>query len=241
MTRLATLQLLMFAMIALSPGVQAQNRLFTLSADDEQKDYYVILRRVFHRIYEDDFVLSALSAVGTGHKEVACGVLRNGDGYEAVSVFPSASVWGTELPFFLRGLQEECFDDATGKKIPCPPRTRTQGAPRSYRGITTVIRRRPLPADLADRLKRVWRQKVQEARRVGPLADDERGISSLSEYYSVRSDGEGWMTALATCYDTPSDASRMSDLAVALQGYAVGAVSERDLRRALSAVEAQKT
>lgn len=237
MTRVVLLLLLCLAPLKLTPNARAADRLFALSAEDKRDDYYVILQRVFHRIYEDDVVLSVLFAIGTGHEEFSAGIKASPRGFEAFSVSLSASVWSTEYERFMAGGKETCYDAATNKQIPCPPPKREKGLPKSYRGIKTVMKTRRLPQDLAMRITKIWQLKVQEALNAPRLTEDERGLSSLSEYYSVRSNDHNWMTALATAYDKNSDAARISSLAGALQGYAMDAVSLKELLKASKDVE----
>jgi hypothetical protein len=190
---------------------------------------------VFHRVYDDDVVLSVILAIGTGAEEVATGIRTTPRGFEAFSVFLSASVWSTEYDRFMAGIKETCYDAVTEKEVPCRPQNR-QGLPKSYHGIKTVIKARPLSRDLALRIKGVWQAKVGEALRAPALTDDERGfLGGLALYYAIRSDKREWVTVIGRSFGEKTDADRMKDLAVALQGYAVRAVSEKDLKEALRA------
>jgi hypothetical protein len=222
--------------------VRAGNRLSKLTREDERDDYYVILRRVFHRTYDDDVTLAAICAIGTGAEEYATGILKISNGYRAFSLFPSASVWSTEYDRFMAGGKETCFDAATNKEISCPPRKREKGLPKSYRGIKTEIKVRALPPDLAMRIGAVWQHRVQEAMQAPPLSDWERGaLGGLVHYYFARSSNGDWVAVIGSKGDEKSDAAHMADLVIALQGYSVGAESASELRNALIIVEKKKT
>ena len=227
--------------VAAVASVVAGERLSALSREDAHDDYYVILRRVFHRIDEKDVMLSAICAVGTGAEEHAAGILRVDGGYAAFSVFPSASVWSTEYDRFMAGGKETCFDAATNKEIPCPPQKREKGLPRSYRGIKTEMKTRPLPNDLAMRITAVWKHEIEEALGAPLLGEWDRGaLGGLVHYYFVRSASGGSIGAVGSNRNEDNDARRMADLAIALQGYAVHAVSARDLTKVLTTVEQKR-
>ena len=61
------------------------------------------------------------------------------------------------------------------------------------------MRRRRLSVDVAERIIRLWQQKVHAALRAPELTDDERGFWSfagLARYYSVRANDLTWLTVL---------------------------------------------
>jgi hypothetical protein len=215
---------------------QAQDRLAKLSPEQKEDDYYVILQRVFHRIYDPDVVVSELFAPGTGDEESATGVLKTGKGYEAFALFASPSVWETEYPRFLQGTEEHCVDDA-GKTIPCPTQSRSKSAPRSYRGIKAIMKRRVLPADVAGRIERIWQQRVLEGLHQPTFSDYENLTGGLKHYYSVRSRNRNWVTVLGQNSDEKTDPGRMAALARELRGYAIGVVSGVELTKTLITVE----
>ena len=240
MSRLGVLRLLLLLPIVGVASTLAGDRLSALSREDSRDDYYVILRKVFHRIYRDDVVVAAICAVGTGADEHATGILRVNGGYAAFSAFPSASVWSTEYDRFMADGRETCFDAATRKEVPCPPQDRT-GLPKSYRSIKTEMKTRPLPNDLARRITALWRHRVREALHAPILSDWERGaLGGLVHYYFVRSGSGDWASVIGSKGDDKSDAAQMADLAIALQGYAVGAVSATGLGKALSIADARR-
>jgi hypothetical protein len=215
---------------------QAQNRLARLSAEQKEDDYYVILQRVFHRIRGPDIVVSELFAPGTGNEESATGVLKTAKGYEAFALFASPSVWETEYRRFLQGTEGHCVDDA-GKTIPCPTQTRSKSAPRSYRGIKAIMKRRVLPPDLAGRIERIWQQRVFEGLHQPPFSDHENILGDFKHYYSVRSRNHNWVTVLGQNSDENTDPGRMAALARELRGYAIGVVSRIGLTKTLITVE----
>jgi hypothetical protein len=215
---------------------EAQNRLARLSVEQRNEDYYVILQRVFHRLYGPDVVVAELFAPGTGNEESAAGVLKTANGYEAFALFSSPSVWKTEYRRFLQGTEEHCVDDA-GKTIPCPGETRSKNAATSYRDINVIMKRRVLPVTVAGRLAGVWRQRVREAFHRPVFSDYENVIGGLKHYYSVQLRNHGWVTILGQTSDEETDAGRMAFLAKALRGYALGVVSETALTKVLIKVE----
>lgn len=216
-----------------------RNRLTVLSVEQKDDDYYVILRKVFHRLYASDVIVAELFAVGSGDEENAGGVLKTAKGFTAFVLFSSPGVWDTELPRFLRGTKETCVDD-DGKEIPCPE-TRPKTAPRSYHDIKVMMKTRPLTSDLAARIERVWQQRVREALRLPALTDAERGfVGGFKHYYSVRSTGHGWLTVLGQTGGENTDTEQMARLASSLKGYAGGNDSENALRTALMPLEKGK-
>jgi hypothetical protein len=215
---------------------QAQDRFARLSAEQKEDDYYVILQRVFHRIYDPDVVVSGLFAPGTGNEESAAGVLKTAKGYEALALFASPSVWKTEYRRFLQGTEEHCVDDA-GKTIPCPAQTRSKNAPTSYRDIKVIMKRRALSADVAGRIERIWQHRVLEGFHQPTFSDHENMIGGFKHYYSVRLRNHNWVTVLGQNSDEKTDPGRMAALARELRGYAIGVVSEAGLRKILITVE----
>lgn len=224
--------------IMLPQRSEAQNRLGRLSVGQRKDDYYVILRKVFHRIYGPDVVMAELFAPGTGKEESATGVLKTAKGYEAFALFSSPSVWQTEYRRLLRGTEERCVDDS-GKTIPCPPEPRSKSAVTSYRDINVIVKRRVLSAAVADRLVGVWQQKVREALHRPGFSDYENMIGGFQHYYSARLRNHNWVTILGQPTAEDTDAGRMAALANALRGYALGVVSETSLTRML--ITAEKT
>jgi hypothetical protein len=216
----------------------AGDRLSALSREDESNAYYVILRRVFDRTFKDDVVVCAISAVGTGAEEHATGILKVAGGYAAFSEFPAASVWSTEYDRFMADAKETCIDAATNKQVPCAPRKRERGLPKSYRGIKTEMKTRSLSPEFARRIRAVWQHRVEEELRAPILDNWNRGaLGGLVHYYFTPSGKGGWAAAIGSNGSEHNNAKRMADLAIALQGYAVHGVSERELENALVAVE----
>lgn len=236
-TRIVAFLLLSIGLIISTQRTEGRNRLTILSPKEKENEYYVILRRVFHRLYDSDVVVAELFAVGSGDGENGGGVLRTAKGYRAFALFSSPGVWKTELPRFLRGMKETCVNDA-GNEIPCPPESRPKAAPRGYDGIKVTMKTRSLSDDLAARIENVWQRKVREALRLPALTDDERGfIGGFEHYYSVRSSGHSWSTVLGQTGGENTDTERMAALANAVKGYALGTDSEKALRTALKQLE----
>lgn len=236
MTRNIAFLILSAVMVIPTQRTEGQSRLARLSVEQEKDDYYVILQRVFHRIYGRDVVVAELFAPGDGNKESATGVLKMAKGYEAFALFASPSVWKTEYRRFLQGTEEHCVDDA-GRTIPCPAKTRSKSAVTSYRDIRVIMKRRVLSADIAGRLEGVWQQRVQEALHRPTFSDYENTIGGLEHYYSVRSRNHNWATILGQNSDENTDPGRMAALARALRGYVLGVVSETELTKTLITVE----
>jgi hypothetical protein len=212
---------LLLATGMLMRSAQARNRLTVLSADEQRDNYYTTLRKVFHRLYDDDVVLSMICAPGSV-EENAAGVLRTAHNYEAFSLWPSTSVWVS-------------VRDSN---------TRPHRAPTNYPAIKVSMQRRPLSTHLAERIDRVCRERVGVALRAPELTDEERGFWSfdgLARYYTVRSKNRTWLTVLGRTRGERSDAADMNDLALALQWYAAGAFSAGDLEKALGRLLAKKT
>jgi hypothetical protein len=217
---------------------EAQGRLAKLSVGQKKDDYYVILQRVFHRIYGPDIIVAELFAPG-GNEESATGVLKTAKGYEAFALFSSPSVWQTEYRRFLKGIEEHCVDDA-GKTIPCPPEPRSETALGSYRDIKVNSRKRVLSAAIAGRLAGVWHQKVREALHRPAFSDYENFKGGLQHYYSIRLGSHNWVTILGQNSDDDTDAGRIAALAKALRGYALGVVSEGELTKILLTIEREE-
>jgi hypothetical protein len=229
---------LLFSIVTLlvTQRIEGRNRLTTLSAEQTKDDYYLILRRVFHRLYDADVVAAELFAVGGGSKESAVGVLKSNNGPQAFALFASASVWETDLPRLMRGITESCVDDA-GKEIQCPPQNRPKTGPEG-KEIKVTMKTRSLPADLATRIQLVWKSKVNGALRLPPMTDKERGfVGGFTHYYSIRSSSHGWSTVLGQTGGEGTDTERMAALANVLKGYAGGRESEDALRKALAPLE----
>lgn len=235
MTRNIAFLFLLVVLITPPQNGEAQNRLARLSADQKKEDYYVILQRVFHRLYDPDVIVAELFAPGS-NEESATGVLKTAKGYAAFALFSSPSVWNTEYKRFLKGTEEHCVDDA-GRTIPCPAEPRSKGAPKSYRDIKVIMKRRNLSAALAGRLAAVWQQKIRETLHRPRFSDYENFIGGLQHYYSVRLGNHNWVTILGQNSDENTDAGRMAALARALRGYALGVVSEGELTKVLITVE----
>jgi hypothetical protein len=221
--------------IALPQHSKAQNRLAKLSSEQKGDDYYIILQRVFHRVHDPDVVVSELFS-GTGDEESATGVLKTIKGHEASVLFASPSVWKTEYERLLQGTKEHCVDDA-GKTIPCPSPTRSKSAPTSYRDIKVMMKRRVLSTDIAARIEGVWQERVRDALHRPTFSDYENLRSDFQHYYSVRSRNNNWVTILGQNSDENTDPGRMAALARALRGYALGVVSEAELKKSLLSVE----
>lgn len=225
---------LLSMLILPTQGVEGRNRFTKLSTKQIEDDYYVILRRVFHRLYDGDVVVAELFAVGSGDVENATGVLKTAKGYRVLALFSGPSVWN----IFEQGFEEHCIDE-TGKVIPCGPKARPKGAPRSYRDVKVVMKTRRLSNDLAARIVRVWQQRVREALRRPVLTDEERGyIGGSKHYYSVRLSGGNWSTVLGQTGGENTDTERMATLADAMRGYATGEDSENAITTALKPLEA---
>lgn len=239
MTRIVAFLLVSIGLIISTQRTEGRNRLTILSPEQKENEYYVILRRVFHRLYDSDVVVAELFAVGSGDGESAVGVLRTAKGYRAFALFSCPGVWKTELPRFLRGMKETCVDDA-GNEIQCPSESRPKAAPRNYHGIKVIMKTRLLSNDLAARIESAWQQRVREALRLPALTDDERGfVGGFKHYYSVRSSGHDWSTVLGQTGGENTDTERMATLANALRGYALGTDSEKAIRTALQPLEAR--
>ena len=241
MTRNIALLLLSVILIMPTQRIEGRNRLTVLSTEQKKDDYYLILRRVFHRLYASDVVVAELFAVGSGDEESAGGVLKTAKGFTAFALFSSPSVWKTELPRLLRGIKEICVDD-DGKEIQCPPETRPKTAPRGYHDIKVIMKTRPLSSDLAARIERVWQQRVRDALRLPALTDGERGfVGGFEHYYSVRSSGHDWSAVLGQTGGENTETEQMARLASSLKGYAAGTDSENALRAALKPLEKGKS
>jgi hypothetical protein len=239
MPRIVAFLLLSIGLVISTHRTEGRNRLTILSTEQTENEYYVILRRVFHRLYDNDIVVAELFAVGSGDGESAAGVLKTAKGYRAFALFSSPGVWKTELPRFLRGMKDICVDDA-GKEIQCPPESRPKTAPREYHRIKIIMKTRLLSTDLAARIESVWQQRVREALRLPALTDDERGfVGGFKRYYSVRLNGRDWSTVLGQTGGENTDTEGMATLANALTGYALGTDSEKTLRTALRPLEAR--
>lgn len=233
-SRIASFSLL--TLVAIKPQTcQAQSRLAKLSAEQKADDYYVIVQKVVHRIYDSDVVVSELFT-GTGDEESATGVLKTAKGYEAFALFASPSVWQTEYSRFLQGTKEHCVDDA-GKTIPCPSPARSKSTRRSYHDIKAIIKTRFLSAEVAGRIEGVWQRRVLEALRHPTFSKYENIIGGFEHYYSVRSKNHNWVTVLGQDSDENTDPGRMAALARALRGYALGVVSEIGLKKDLARAE----
>lgn len=235
------IRIIVFSLSAIAASIvpqhsQAQDRLAKLSLEQKKADYYVILQKVFHRIYGPDVTLAELFAPGTGAAESAAGVLTTVKGYEAFALFSSPSVWQTEYRRFLRGTEEHCVDDA-GESIPCPGESRSKGAVKSYGDIKVIMKRRVLSAAVAGRLAGVWKQRVRKALQQPAFSEYENFRGGLKHYYSMRLRDGNWVTILGQSYDENSEAGRMAALARELRGYALGVVSEAELTRVLTRVE----
>jgi hypothetical protein len=241
MERVVRLLLLPLVAATLAQPARAQKRLVLQTAEDRQDKYNVILRKVFKRIYGNDVVLSVL-CVPSFVPEEAAGILKTPQGYKAFALTPSASTWSTEYHRFIKEV------DAHGKEIPFDQSKNTKkGLPTSYHGIKTRLQSRPLPADLAERIKQLWQAKLLEALRPPPETNEERKdkervivLDGVSYYYAMSVQGHGLVTAEGQPANGNTTVWLMGEFSEALSAYAKGKASEEELKKPLNRVERKR-
>ena len=213
--------LLITLCIFVTSVADAQDFLTPAELGGRSDQYGTTLREVFARIYRDDVLLSVV-CVPALQPEEAAGIIKTPIGYQALSVYPSTSIWHTEY-------------------------YKTRNA-RRRQIITTKVRHRPLSPDIADRMKRLWHakllQRMDSPRRLkkGRRGDGDRilVLDSVTYYYSIRSRERGWITAAGLLTQPETPVWVMGELAEAFQAYSKGNGSEASLRRALKRAELTK-
>ena len=237
MRRVFRFTVMIAAAALLTHTAAAQRHLELKSKEDLRDKYEVFLRKVFSRIYRDDVVLSVV-CVPSFVPEEASGILQTLRGYEVFSITPSASVWSTEYHSIIRSF------DVHNREIRWKPADNIkQGLPVSYRDIKTQIQARPVSADIAERIKQLWRAKLLEALNPPPGPDpSERYITTdgVRYQYSMLLQGHGRVTADGKLVLEKTPVWLMGRFSEALSAYAKGQISEHVLKKELRRVETKK-
>lgn len=225
------------AIVMLTHTAAAQKHLELKSKEDLQDKYTVFLRKVFSRIYQNDVVLSVL-CVPSFVPEEAAGIIKTSRGYDAFSVIPSASVWSTEYHSIIRS-----FDEHNREIRWKPADNIKQGVPVSYRDIKTRIQGRPVSAEVAERIKQLWRAKLLEALNPPSGPDEsERYITldGVRYQYAMPLQSHGRITADGKLVLKNTPVWLMGEFSEALAAYAQGRISEDVLKRVLRRAERKK-
>ena len=222
--------------VVLSHTAAAQKYLELKSKKDRQDKYAVILRKVFARIHQGDVVVAVLCKQSFKN-EWAAGILKTPRGYEAFSVTLSDSVWSTEYHQFV-GIQRDEIQRLREERI-------AEGLPLTYRDIKTRLQAqaRPVPADLAERVKQLWEAKLLQALNPppGPKESEQYiALDGVTYQYSMPLKGYGHVTADGKLILEDTPVWLMGELAEALAAYAQGRVSEDVLKKALERVEPKR-
>jgi hypothetical protein len=238
MSRVTVCALAVSATVWLTHTAAAQTSHLKLqSAEDKRDEYSVILRKVFKRIYGSDVVLSTL-CVPSFVPEEAAGILQTRQGYQVFAATPSASTWETEYSRFIKQAGPD------GREVPYNrAENLKKGLPYDYRGIKVRIQARPVSADLAERIKKLWQAKLLHALHPPRGPDEsERYIvtDGVSYYYSMALQGHGTVTAEGQLILENTPVWLMGELSDKLISYAKGKASEEDLKKAVTRVESKK-
>lgn len=193
-------------------------------------EYDVMVRQVFADAYNGDVVLRVVIEPSFVPEEVV-GIRKTEKGFEAFAMTPSSMIWKTEL------VRITTFDKA-GKKQPPEKDDSFQEfkrqTPSDIPKITAHIDSAALPALLAQRIARVWKSMLLDARHP---KNPHPGLDGASYHFSMWVQNHGDISGEIWSPDERTKTSALVNLATALSQYAKGRIDAQELPKALKPLE----
>jgi hypothetical protein len=201
----------------------------------EPDRYLLTVHHVFEAAFQDDVPLRAI-AVPSFEREYAIGVRESKEGAELFLLLPSSQIWDTEI---LQEFEEGKIKSTVKGRIvtleqdPAYQRVK-KTAPSDYRKIRVEREARPLPKDVADRLKALWDEMLLNVRHPAEL---EHGQDGETYYFSAWLRGRGQLSGHAWSPEPASKTGRLVALVGALKDYSCRKLELNQLTERLDQAE----
>lgn len=197
----------------------------------EPDEFLVNVRLIFAQAFEEGVLLRAV-VIPSFEKEYAVGMRETAKGCEVFLLTPSTQIWNTEL---IRDYERgKTLSVVNGKPLPLKDdknyqRLKTNN-PSDYRDIRVTRKARPVPKDLADNLRHLWNERLQEVEGSDKLdgMDGETYYFSLSDIGRMPVSGHIW---------SPKPDSKAGRLVAVIPTLADFAIGKADAARLAAQVE----
>ncbi len=215
-TSLATLALL----LSLAASAPAQDHLVPdADAFADPDSYRLKLRDVFEEAFDEGVILRSL-VLPSFTLEYLIGVKLDGEHVEAFVLEPSASVWMSER---LDNCQNAIkYHEEKGEKVPPELIERLKDLKEKavdHREIKATRRTQPLPRELAEEIKTIWKTMLLDVRHPKELNDITHGVIY---HYSAEITGHGEISGNIYHPKPGSKTGDLTSVALALAEYARG-------------------
>ncbi len=225
-------------LVALAHPASAQDHLIPdASAFADPDGYLLKCRHVFAPAFEHDIALRAL-VLKSFEKEYVVGLQIGDAGAQAVVLEASSSIWDTELLEMYKTGEIGPTTTPDGKEIPLEQdeeyKALKRRTPADYHAIKSVRRARPLPRDVADAIKALWKVMLLEVRHPKKSAD---GLDGTTYHFSAGVEGRGDLSGHIWSPELESKTGQLARLAEALADFGRGAGSLKTLTARLEAAK----
>ena len=228
----------LIVLLATAASVTAQDHLEPGEAFANLGKYPEYVRRVLAGGYSKDVVLRVLLLPSFSPEEVA-GIRKRNQEYDAFCITPRTAVWDTYTIKEKESGEIRVFD-VNGKRV-TPQKNKDlldlkKRAPSDYQHIKIQRWSTPIPASVAERVIRLWRQMLLDAR---PGADERVGVDGETYEFAMPLNGRSVLTAEVWSPEKGTRTEALVMVAHALSQFARGSMDTQELIKRLKSLESR--
>jgi hypothetical protein len=202
----------------------------------EYDEYDFKVREVFTSAYSDEVVCKVV-ILGSFGKEQVVGLRTTAGGHEIFSMFPSSSIWDTELVRLHESGQIQSYAK-DGKKLTLEQDDSYQDlkkrTPADFRQITIETQAVPLGDSVAHRIAAIWERMLLDTRQPKQWR---QGLDGASYHFSMFVSGRGIISGQIWSPKEKTKTAALEELAYALSQYAMRRTDLDALKKIVNRVD----